>query len=209
MIRTMIVEDNLYVQKHFSNLLEKDPRFQIVDIFRDAFEAEKACRLHPVDLVLMDVQTAHNHSGLASAARIRETWPGTKVVIITSLVDPDILMNARKSADSLWYKDYGDDDILDVILRTLQGERIFPDSAPEVEIRDALSSEISPRQLKILRCFAIGMTYDEIADALSISRSGVRWNLDQMVEKCGFENKHELLAAAIESRLIVTSLKES
>ena len=35
-----------------------------------------------------------------------------------------------------------------------------------------------------------------------------RWNLDQIVEKGGFQNKHELLAVVIENRLIVTTLEE-
>lgn len=60
----------------------------------------------------------------------------------------------------------------------------------------------------ILRRYVMGMTYDEIAEELKITPSGVRWNLDQIVEKCGFANKNELLTAAIESKLIVTTLKD-
>lgn len=46
------------------------------------------------------------------------------------------------------------------------------------------------------------------AAELKLTNVGVRWNLDKMVETCGYKNKHELLAAAIESKLIVTSLEE-
>ena len=126
MIKTVIVEDNLYVQKHFASVLSSDERFFIAGSFRDAFEAEKACRGSKIDLVLMDVQTLHNHSGLAAGERIRAACPWTKVVIVTSFVDPEVLANARQgSADSLWYKDYGDRDILEIIERTLAGEHIF------------------------------------------------------------------------------------
>ena len=209
MIDTILVDDNLYVQTHFSNLFEKDPRFHIVGIYRDAFEAEKACRKTKIDLVLMDVQTLHNHSGLAAGKRIKEACPQTRVIVVTSLVDPDILAQAKRGcADSLWYKDHGDEDIMKVIDRTLAGEHSFPDTSPEVEMKDALSSKLSPRQIEFLRRYVHGLTYDEIAAELKISNVGVRWNLDKMVEICGYKNKHELLAAAIESKLIVTSLKE-
>lgn len=209
MIRTLIVDDNLYIQKHFSNMLGNDPRFQICGIYRDAFEAEKTCRKEKIDLVLMDVQTLHNHSGLAASARIKAAGTGTKVIMITSLVDPEVLTKAKRGcADSLWYKDHGDREILDVIEETMAGGHVFPETSPDVEMKDAFSSKLSPRQLEILRRYVIGMTYDEIAADLGISNVGVHWNLDKMMELCGFKNKHELLAAAIESKLIVTTLQD-
>lgn len=209
MINTIIVEDNTYMQRHFANMISEDPRFYIVGVYRDAFEAESVCGSVNVDLVLMDVQTLHNHSGLAAGKRIKEKYKKTRVMIMTSLVDPDVLEKAKDgAADSLWYKDHGDADIMDVIERTLAGEHVFPDESPNVELNDMLTADLSKKQLAILRRFVQGYTYDEIAEELQLSRNGVRWNLDQIVEKGGFANKHELLAAVIENKLIVTTLKE-
>ena len=95
-----------------------------------------------------------------------------------------------------------------VIDRTLAGERVFPDSAPNIELKDMFSEDITPRQLAILRRFVTGMTYDEIAKDLKISRDGVRWNIDQIIQKGGFENKHELLAAVLCSKYIAELLTE-
>ena len=53
-----------------------------------------------------------------------------------------------------------------------------------------------------------GFTYQEIADKLGISKNGVRWNLDDMVEKGGFESREALVATAIENKLMVTTLKD-
>lgn len=70
MINTILVEDDLYIQKHFVDRLAADGEFHLVGVFRDAFEAEKHCDA-TVKLVLMDVQTHHKHSGLAAAERIK------------------------------------------------------------------------------------------------------------------------------------------
>lgn len=208
MYKVIVVEDNLFMQKHLKDIFSFDDRFSVVGSFRDSHEAEQAVREMDVDLVLMDVQTLHNHSGLDSGERIKNMKKDVKVVIVTSLIDPEVLAKAKNgSADSLWYKDHGDADIMDVILRTLNGENVFPDSSPNVELNEMFSSDISPRQMEILRMFVKGMTYDEIAAELGLSKNGVRWNLDKIVEKGGFENKHELLAAVIENKLIVTTLK--
>ncbi|MBE6836062.1 MAG: response regulator transcription factor [Ruminococcaceae bacterium] len=208
MYNVIVVEDNLYMQKHLTDIFSFDGRFNVVGSFRDSHDAEQAVKESKVDLVLMDVQTLHNHSGLASGERIKKMKKDVKIVVVTSLIDPEVLLKAKRgAADSLWYKDHGDADIMDVIIRTLNGENVFPDSSPNVELNEMFSSDISPRQMEILRLFVKGMTYDEIAAELGISKNGVRWNLDRIVEKGGFENKHELLAAVIENKLIVTTLK--
>ena len=55
MINTILVEDDLYIQKHFVDRLAADGEFHLVGVFRDAFEAEKHCDA-TVKLVLMDLQ---------------------------------------------------------------------------------------------------------------------------------------------------------
>lgn len=208
MINTILVEDDLYIQKHFIERLSEENGFRLVGVYCDAFEAERHCD-RSVQFVLMDVQTQHKHSGLAAAEHIKKAFPQIKIVVATSLVDPEVLQRAKLgAADSLWYKDHGTAELLDVIKRTLAGERVFPDSAPAVEMEETMSDRYSPRQLDILRWYIRGLSYQEIADKLGISKNGVRWNLDDMVEKGGFENREALVATAIENKLMVTTLKD-
>lgn len=209
MINTVLVEDNVYVQKVLKSMIESDERFRLTATFNDAFEAEKLCARGMIDLVLMDVQTHNNHSGLAAGKRIKEASPRTKVVVVTSLVDPEVLKKARNgAADSLWYKDHGTKDIIDVMVRTMNGERVFPDSSPNVTLKDIFSEDLTPKQMKILRYFVKGYTYEEIAQELDMTKRNVRWHLDNIVEKSGFENKYELLIALIDSKLIVANLTD-
>lgn len=208
MINTILVEDDLYIQKHLAERLSENGEFHVTAVYRDAFEAEKHCNA-AVNLILMDVQTQHKHSGLAAAERIRKAFPDIKIVIVTSLVDPEILVKAKAgAADSLWYKDHGTEELLDIIKRTLGGEQVFPDIAPAVEMEKTMSDKFSPRQLDILRLYIRGLTYQEIADKIGITKRGVRWALDDMVEKGCFPNREALVATAIENKLMVTTLKD-
>lgn len=208
MINTILVEDDLYIQKHFAERLKTNEVFRLVGVYRDAFEAEKNCN-GSVQLILMDVQTQHKHSGLAAAERIKKVFPDIKIVAVTSLVDPEVLSKAKNgAADSLWYKDHGTEELMSVVKRTLAGEKVFPDIAPAIEMEGTMSDVFSPRQLDILRLYIKGFTYQEIADKLGISKSGVRWNLDDMVEKSGFKSREALVATAIENKLMVITLKD-
>ena len=75
MIRILIVEDQKIMQKYFEYLIESNKEFQHVQTIADANDAIKVCNSTKVDLVLMDVQTFHNHDGLAAGKEIREAHP--------------------------------------------------------------------------------------------------------------------------------------
>lgn len=206
-IKTLLVEDDRYIQRHFIERLSEEPDIELVAAVGDAFEAEKRCGPN-IDLVLMDVLTLHKHSGLAAGKRIRQAFPHIKVVIITSLVDPEVLLQAKQGcADSLWYKDHGTEAILDVIRRTMAGQRVFPDFSPSVEMKKCMSQDFSPAQIEILRAFIKGYTYREIAEKFNLSVSGVRYNIAEMVRIGGFKNKEELTTTAIENKLVITTLE--
>lgn len=209
MINTLLVEDDLYIQRHFVERFSEEEDIRIVAAVRDAFEAEGLCGQGGIDLVLMDVLTLHKHSGLAAGKRIREAYPNIKVLIVTSLVDPEVLQQARRGcADSLWYKDHGTDAIMDVIRRTMAGERVFPKFSPSVEMKRCMSEDFTPAQIEILRDFIKGYTYREIAEKFNLSVSGVRYNIAEMVRIGGFKNKEELTTVAIENKLVVTTLDD-
>lgn len=209
MINTLLVEDDLYIQRHFVERFSEEEDIRIVAAVRDAFEAEGLCGQGGIDLVLMDVLTLHKHSGLAAGKRIREAYPNIKVLIVTSLVDPEVLQQARRGcADSLWYKDHGTDAIVDVIRRTMAGERVFPSFSPSVEMKRCMSEDFTPAQIEILRAFIKGYTYREIAEKFNLSVSGVRYNIAEMVRIGGFKNKEELTTVAIENKLVVTTLDD-
>ena len=209
MINTLLVEDDLYIQRHFVERFSEEEDIRIVAAVRDAFEAEGLCSQGGIDLVLMDVLTLHKHSGLAAGKRIREAYPNIKVLIVTSLVDPEVLQQARRGcADSLWYKDHGTDAIMDVIRRTMAGERVIPGFSPSVEMKRCMSEDFTPAQIEILRDFIKGYTYREIAEKFNLSVSGVRYNIAEMVRIGGFKNKEELTTVAIENKLVVTTLDD-
>ena len=211
MIRVLIVDDSAFMRKVITDLLKKMNGVEPAEIARNGKAAVDYLAAHnDIDLVLMDILTLHKHSGLAAGRRIKERFPHIKIVVITSLIDPNVLSEAKRgAADSLWYKDHGTEELLDVVMRTMNGERIFPGAAPSVEMKNMLSGDISPIQIEILRHYIRGFTYREIADKFGLSVSGVRWNLSDMIEKGGFNNKEELIATAIENKLIVTTLRDT
>ena len=208
MINTILVEDDLYIQKHFAELLKSNEIFRLVGVYRDAFESEKNCN-GSVQLILMDVQTQHKHSGLAAAERIKKVFPDIKIVAVTSLVDPEVLSKAKNGAtDSLWYKDSTQKRLMDVVRQTMAGEHIFPDAPPTVEIGMAKSTEFTKTELKVLRHLMRGLSYTRIAAEMGCEMSTVKFHVANMLQKTGLENKLQLALAVSDAKLIADLAEE-
>jgi len=80
------------MRKLISDLLESDPRIEVVDTARDGVEAvEKTCRLRP-DVVTLDIQMPRM-SGLDALSHIMSQCP-TPVVVLTGLTNPDLAFEA-------------------------------------------------------------------------------------------------------------------
>ena len=207
-MNVLIIEDNRYMQEFFAGMFRADDRFGEVNTLRDAAQGLYFCTVNHVDLILMDVQTLHGHSGLTASQQIRAQFPRIRIVVVTSLVDALVLDKARHAGvDSLWYKDHGEQELMDVVNRTLAGEHIFPDREPNVEIGEAWSDELSEMQKNILRLYIRGNSYSAIAQKLFIEQATVKYHMKEMIQKCGFQSKQELVAAAIEST-VITSMPE-
>jgi len=126
------------------------------------------------------------------------------VIIVTSMLDCSYIDRAREcGADSLWYKEADERDIMEVVERTIKGEEVFPDKTPDVRIGDALSCEFSATELKVLRLLVEGMTYKQMAEELNISSETVKAHVGNMLAKTGFSSKTKLAAVVTSKRLIV------
>ena len=86
--------------------------------------------------------------------------------------------------------------------------RAYFDFAGSQELKWMKSDEISPRQLEMLRLYIKGYSYSEIGKQMNCSAAGVRWNFQDMIAKAGYSCKEELLAAVLESKLVVSTLKD-
>lgn len=135
--------------------------------------------------------------------KIKQSHPKIKIVVVTSLVDSEVLKKAKFcGADSLWYKDTDEEDLMDIIARTVNGEHIFPDSPPVVEIGTAKSTEFTKTELIVLRHLVRGLSYGKIASAMGIEVTTVKYHITNMLRKTNFQNKLQLALAVSDEKMI-------
>ena len=204
MTQVMIVEDDPMAQKLLDIFISDTGRYEVAHAIESAAMAEFYCVTNAIDLILMDVCTAMNISGLEAAEKIKSRFPHIKIIIITSQPECSFIDRARAAGvESFWYKTASAEEILTVMDRTMAGERIYPDNTPTVKLGDACSEAFTDRELQVLRLVVAGESDAAIAEKLFMSLRTVKQHIQSMREKTGFRNRTELAVRARESGLVI------
>lgn len=184
MTSVLIVEDQRMPRENMEHLVEDSGRYRRVASLSTAEMALAQCARHTVDLVLMDVCTKGSRDGIDVAAEIKARYPETKVIIITSMVEESYLKRAKAAgAESFWYKDVSPESLLEVMDRTMAGESLYPDRTPETRLGQVSSTQLTPREIEVLRLVCEGLEYEEIAAELGISSRTVKRFVSSLLEK--------------------------
>ena len=195
--RVLIVEDQEMPRQLFEIFVRSDERFSHVGSISNAELAVDFCRHGGIDLILMDVMTELGSSGLDAAALIKREFPEVKIIIVTSMPEGSWLKRAREiGVESFWYKEAQRAPILEVMARTMAGERIYPDETPTVRIGNTDNHDFSERELEVLRELITGDSNVEIGERLGVAPSTVKYHVQNMLQKTGMHTRTELAAVA-------------
>lgn len=196
--RVLIVDDQAIARQVFRGIVEASPAYALTDAIASAKVADAYCAAGLVDLILMDVMMKDGYTGLDASARIKASYPQVKIIIVTTMPDALFLKRAREvGVDSFWHKEVQAVPLLELMDRTMAGERIYPDWAPTASLGIAKSSELTEREIDVLHLLADGLTDKEIAQTLFLSVTTVRFHINNLLSKTGFTSRTELAISAV------------
>ncbi|MBR3404498.1 MAG: response regulator transcription factor [Firmicutes bacterium] len=206
--KVFIVDDQIMSRQLFESFVAASDRYELAASVETAKYADVWCARGKVDLVIMDVVMKDGSNGLDTAARIKASYPKIKIIVVTSMPDAAFLKRAREiGVDSFWYKEVQEAPMLEVMDRTMAGEHIFPDSPPVTNLGLAKSTEFTERELEVLRYLTEGLTDKEIADALCLSVTTVRYHVNNLISKTGSSSRTELAVNAVRSGIAIPGIK--
>ncbi len=194
----VVVADDQYVSRSFFEIqVRMSKGYDLAASLSGAEQAIAFCAAHPVDLVIMDVMMKYGLDGLTCAKAIRRNDPGVKIILTTSTAEARWIDEAREAGiESFWFKEYSDIPLTEVMDRTMAGERVFPDSPPNPDLGNAAKTDLSERELEVLRELTRNLTNEEIAEKLHISPHTVKRHIENMLVKTGYRNRIDLAVNA-------------
>jgi two-component system, NarL family, invasion response regulator UvrY len=206
LVRVLIVDDHPIVASGCRALLEPDQTIEVFDA-TDGTTGYAAYFAHQPDVVLIDLNLP-GVSGLEVCRRILQKQPEAKIIIFSMNDDPVFAVRAIEAGAKGYFAKSDDPLLLGEAVRRVAkgGEYLHPEMAREIAFLRVGSnasrvSDLSGRELEILRLLAKGKTLAEIADALRISYKTVANNCVQLRQKLGARSAMDLMRIAIDSKL--------
>jgi DNA-binding NarL/FixJ family response regulator len=209
--RILLVDDHEVVRLGLRALLDHHSQFEVIGEASTAKEAlEQVGRLHP-DIVLMDIRLPGT-SGIEACEEIIKTYPDTRVVMLTSYADDEMLFSAfRAGASGYILKQIGGEDLVraleavgrgDALLDPAITQRVFQEVRRAVKEEEASAfANLSQQERHVLLLVSEGKTNREIAKALFLGEGTVRNYVSSILSKLGVSNRAEAAAYAVEHNL--------
>jgi len=191
-ISILVVDDHTIVRQGLITLFTIQPDFHVVGEADNGDRAvSMAAELVP-DVVLMDL-VMPGINGVEAIREVKQVSPRSQVIVLTSYHEDEYIFPAlRAGAISYVLKDIEPDQLVESVKRAVQGESIMhPQVAArvvqEIRVTNRSSSnpfsELSERELEVLRYIANGLTNAEIAEQLFISEKTVKGHVSNILSK--------------------------
>ncbi len=209
--RVLLVDDHEVVRLGLKALLERHPQFEVIGEAANAREAlEMVGNYHP-DVVVMDIRLPGT-SGIEACEEITNRYPDTRVIMLTSYAEDEMLFSAiRAGASGYMLKQIGGEDLIKALEAVGRGEALLDPAVTQrvfQEVRRAVKEEeasafahLSQQEKHVLLLVSEGKTNREIARALFLGEGTVRNYVSSILSKLGVNNRAEAAAYAVQHNL--------
>jgi DNA-binding NarL/FixJ family response regulator len=195
-IRVLIVEDHAVVRKGLRRLLDD---LGDIEVIADTEFGEEAVRLvaeHAPDVVLLDLYLETSQlDGLAALKEIRQVSPSTRVVILTAYSDEQTVFPALQAgAIGYMLKTAMPEEVIEAVRDAALGRHhldplivkklveLVPADRPLAN-QPSIETLLTPREQEILPLLTRGLSNQEIAEQLFISRATVKTHVSNILQK--------------------------
>ena len=212
-IRLLLVDDHEVVRTGLRMLLESHSDIKILAEASTGAEAIQMARKFKPDVVVMDI-TLPDITGIEATRRLKERQPEIAVVALTIHEDEQYFFEMLQAGASGYVpKRAAPEDLITAIRAAFAGEIYIYPSLTKALVSDYLGRSrtdpeeasletLTPREEEVLELLADGLTNDEIADRLVISRHTVARHRENLMGKLNLHSRSELVKYAIRKGLI-------
>ena len=198
-IKVLITDDHQIIIDGLKSLLEDKEQIEVIAEASNGKEALDILNLLQVDVVLMDIDMPVMN-GIEATKQIKAEYPETKVIILSMYKESGLIKTLIQiGADGYLLKNSDKDELVDAITRVASGQQYF---SPDVTMSllnktsekqsqfqpDKRVSELTQREIEILKLITEGLSNKEIGDKLFISHRTVDSHRTNLMKKIGVNN---------------------
>ncbi|KDP12847.1 nitrate respiration regulation response regulator NreC [Staphylococcus chromogenes] len=214
-MKIVIADDHAVVRTGFSMILNFQEDMEVVGTAADGVEAYQMVMKYEPDVLIMDLSMPPGESGLIATSKILDSFPKTKILILTMYDDEEYLFHVlRSGARGYILKNAPDEQLLLAIRTVYKGETFIDPKMTTSLVKEFVQSSddasysndpfkiLSKRELVILPLIAKGYGNKDIAEKLFVSVKTVEAHKTRIMDKLNLKSKPELVEYALKKKLL-------
>jgi DNA-binding NarL/FixJ family response regulator len=218
-IRLLLVDDQALIRAGFRMFVDPEPDIEVVGEASNGIEAVNLARARRADVVLMDLRMP-DMDGLEATRRMAqaEDLAAVRVLVLTTFEDDEnVILALRAGASGFLGKHVEPAELTNAIRVVATGEALLSPSATKGLISHFLNqpmatslpvapslTQLTNREREVLSLVACGLSNEEIAGRLHLSRLTVKSHVTRTMTKLGARDRAQLVVIAYQSKLVRT-----
>ncbi|MEV3987076.1 response regulator transcription factor [Nonomuraea sp. NPDC049758] len=210
-IRVMLVDDQELLRASLRTVLSADERIEVTHDVADGGQAIEVARRHRLDVVLMDIRMPRL-DGVAATAEIVRIAPATRVLMLTTFDDDELVVAAvRAGASGYLTKDVRPAALAQAVCDVASGTAALAPGVAATILgllrqtptrRTGALDGLTPREVEIFGLLARGRSNAEIRAELVLSENTVKSHVRAVLQKLGLRDRVHAVIHAYENGLV-------
>ncbi len=205
--KVFLVEDHSFTRDGLRVAINRDPGLKVVGEARSGEEAiERIPKAEP-DVVVMDIGLP-GIDGIEATKLLKLAHPALRVVMLTAHhLETEVLAALASGADAYCFKSTTADSLLLALHAAAIGSAYLDPQVAHVVLGrvsapERPEAELTPREVAVLRCIAEGMSNKEIAEALEVSVSTIKSQVQEILGKLAASDRTQAAVKALRQGLL-------
>lgn len=201
-LKIMLVDDHYLVRMGLASIIALEPDMVVCAEASTGEQARGLFRTHRPDVTLMDLRLP-GMNGTEAAQAIRAEFPDARIVMISTYVcDEEIYGALQAGAMAYLVKSVQREELTRAIRKAAAGQKHIPAEVAARLADRVTRSQLSSRELEVLRLLVLGRRNREIAGALDIAEGTVKLHVSSILGKLGAADRTEAVTRALQRGIV-------